>query len=110
IDNGGSKMPATTWLELCKGAEEMQEFERALVEYQELTKAYPTERQSLTAQLSAARLCLKKLNRPKDALAIYQAAAASPVPHLDWETLIQAGIKEAKTALSSGNAIAAGAQ
>jgi len=110
IDNGGGKMPATTWLELCKGAEEMQEFDRALLEYQELAKAYPAERPSLTAQLSAARLCLKKLNRPKDALAIYQAAAASPIPHLDWETLIQAGIKEAKAALSSGNALAAGAQ
>jgi hypothetical protein len=110
VDNGGGKMPATTWLELCKGAEEMQEFERALSEYQELAKAYPADRQSLTAQLSSARLCLKKLNRPKDALAIYQAAAASPVPHLDWEALIQAGIKEAKSALSAGNAIAAGAQ
>jgi membrane associated rhomboid family serine protease len=109
IDNGG-KMPATTWLELCKGAEEMQEFERAFSEYEELAKAYPTERQSLTAQLSAARLCLKKLNRPTDALTIYQAAAASPVPHLDWEQIIQSGIKEAKAALSSGNAIAAGAQ
>ena len=110
IDSGGGKLPATTWLELCKGAEEMQEFERAFSEYEELAKAYPTERQSLTAQLSAARLCLKKLNRPKEALAIYQAAAASPVPHLDWEQIIQSGIKEAKAALSSGNAIAAGAQ
>ena len=109
VDNGGAKMPAMTWLELCKGAEEMQEFERAFSEYQELAKAYPAERQSLTAQLSAARLCLKKLNRPKDALAIYQAAAASPIPHLDWETLIQAGIKEAKAALASPNAMTAGA-
>ena len=110
IDNGGGKMPATTWLELCKGAEEMQEFERAFSEYEELARAYPAERQSLTAQLSAARLCLKKLNRPKGALAIYQAAAASPVPHLDWEQIIQSGIKEAKAALGSGSAIAAGAQ
>lgn len=109
IDSGGGKMPATTWLELCKGAEEMQEFERAFSEYAELAKAYPTERQSLTAQLSAARLCLKKLNRPKDALAIYQAAAASPVPHLDWEQIIQSGMKEAKAALVPG-AVAAGAQ
>jgi membrane associated rhomboid family serine protease len=109
LDNGGCKMPATTWLELCKGAEQMQEFDRALAEYQELAKAYPTDRQSLTAQLSAARLCLKKLNRPQDALAIYQAAAASPIPHLDWDTLIQAGIKEAKAALASPNAMTAGA-
>jgi membrane associated rhomboid family serine protease len=110
IDSGGSKMPASTWLELCKGAEELQEFDRALAEYQTLAQSYPGERQALTAQLSAARICLKRLNRPKDALALYQTAAASPIPHLDWEQHIQAGIKEAKAALSSGNAIAAGAQ
>jgi tetratricopeptide (TPR) repeat protein len=110
IDGGGSKMPPATWLELCKGAEELQEFDRALSEYQTLAQSYPTERQALTAQLSAARLCLKRLNRPKDALALYQTAAASPIPHLDWEQHIQAGIKEAKAAMSAGNAIAAGAQ
>jgi membrane associated rhomboid family serine protease len=109
IDYGGGKMPVTTWLELCKGAEELQQFDRALSEYISLAKAYPTERQSLTAQLSAARLCLKKLNRAQDALAIYQAASSSPVPHLDWEQIIQSGIKEAKAALASGNAAAAGA-
>jgi membrane associated rhomboid family serine protease len=108
IDSGGSKMPAATWLELCKGAEEMQEFDRAFTEYQKLAKAYTGERQALTAQLSAARLCLKRLNRPQDALALYQTAATSPIPHLDWEQHIQAGIKEAKAAML-GNAAAAGA-
>jgi membrane associated rhomboid family serine protease len=108
VDAGG-KMPASTWLELCKGAEEKQEFERALGEYQQLAAAYPTDRQALTAQLSAARLCLKKLNRPQDALALYQKAAASPIPHLDWEQHIQSGIKEAKIAISGGSAAAAGA-
>jgi len=103
-------MPVTTWLELCKGAEELQEFDRALTEYISLAKAYPAERQSLTAQLSAARLCLKKLNRPQDAMAIYQAASASPIPHLDWDQIIQSGIKEAKASLASGNAAAASAQ
>ena len=110
VNSGGSKMPAASWLELCKGAEEIQDFERAFTEYQQLAQAYPAERQSLTAQLSAARLCLKRLKRPQDALALYQAAAASPVPHLDWEQHIQAGIKDAKAAMSSGDAIAAGAQ
>jgi membrane associated rhomboid family serine protease len=110
VDAGGGKMPAATWLELCKGAEEKQEFERAFTEYQQLAQAYPAERQALTAQLSAARLCLKRLNRPQDALALYQAAATSPIPHLDWEQHIQSGIKEAKAAMSSGNAAAAAAQ
>ncbi|HXJ90638.1 MAG TPA: rhomboid family intramembrane serine protease [Candidatus Binatia bacterium] len=108
LDNGGSKMPATTWLELCKGAEELQEFDRAFQEYGDLAKSYPTERQSLTAQLSAARLCLKKLNRPQEALEIYQAASASPIPHLDWDQIIQSGIKEAKAAMGGGRAAAAG--
>ena len=110
VDSGGSKMPAVTWLELCKGAEEVQDFERAFTEYQHLAQTYSAERQALTAQLSAARLCLKRLNRPQEALAIYHAAAASPIPHLDWEQHIQAGIKDAKAAMASGNAIAAGAQ
>jgi membrane associated rhomboid family serine protease len=110
VDSGGSKLPAPTWLELCKGAEELQEFERAFTEYQHLAQSYPADRQALTAQLSAARLCLKRLNRPQDALALYQAAAASPIPHLDWEQHIQAGIKDAKAAMSAGNAIAARAQ
>jgi hypothetical protein len=88
----------------------MQDFERAFTEYQNLAKACPADRQALTAQLSAARLCLKRLNRPQDALAIYQAAAASPIPHLDWEQHIQAGIKDAKAALASGKANAARAQ
>ena len=39
--DGGGKMPAATWLELCKGAEEMQEFDRALAEYQQLAQSYP---------------------------------------------------------------------
>src|SRR6202163_3473908 len=110
VDSGGSKMPAATWLELCQGAEEMQDFERAFTEYQHLAQAYPADRQALTSQLSAARLCLKRLNRAQDALALYQTAAASPIPHLDWEQHIQAGIRDAKAALASGKAIAAGAQ
>ncbi len=110
VDGGGGKMPASTWLELCKGAEEMQEFDRALSEYLELAKAYPAERQSLTAQLSAARLCMKKLNRPQDALSIYETAAKSPIPHLDWDQIIQAGIKEARAASRAGNAVPARAQ
>jgi hypothetical protein len=49
------------------------------------------------------------LNRPQDALALYQTAAASPIPHLDWEQHIQSGIKDAQAAMASKNAMAAGA-
>lgn len=110
VDSGGGKLPPDLWLELCKGAESLEEFDRALAEYLQLAESYPTERQALTAQLSAARLCLKKLNRPHDALILYQTAAASPIPHLDWEAIIQTGIKEAKAAIAGAKAAAAGAQ
>lgn len=109
VNAGGGHVPVAIWLELCKAAEEKQDFERAFTEYQQLAAVYPAERQALTAQLSAARLCLKRLNRPQDALALYQKAAASPIPHLDWEQHIQSGIKEAKNALSGGTAMGAGA-
>ena len=100
INTGGNRMPAATWLDLCRVAEGKQDFERAAAEYAHLAEAWPSERPSLLALLSAGRLCLKKLNRPSDALRYYKAAAASPVPHLDWQTNIEAGIRDAEKALS----------
>jgi hypothetical protein len=91
-------MPAATWLELCRIAEGHQDYDRAVMEYERLAKAYPAEKQALLALLSAGRLALKKLNRPSHALLYYQAAKASRVPHLDWETNIQAGIQDAEKA------------
>ncbi len=96
LNAGGDRMPAPTWLELCRIAEGRQDFERAVAEYARLAETFPSERQSLLALLSAGRLSLKKLNRPADALRFYKAAADSRVPHLDWETNIQAGLKEAE--------------
>src|SRR2546425_8029969 len=98
---GGDRMPAPTWLELCRIVEGQQNYERAVAEYEQLAEAYPKERQSLLVLLSAGRLSLKKLNRPSDALRFYKAAAASSVPHLDWESNIQAGIQDAEKALNT---------
>jgi membrane associated rhomboid family serine protease len=95
---GGDRMPAATWLELCRIAEGHQNYQGAVTEYEHLAKTYPTERQSLLALLSAGRLSLKKLNRPADALRFYKAAAASTVPHLDWDSNILAGIQDAEKA------------
>jgi hypothetical protein len=50
--------------------------------------------------MAAGRLSLKKLNRPSEALRFYQAAARSQVPHLDWDSNIQAGLQEAQKALA----------
>src|SRR5579864_5081506 len=99
LNSGGERMPASTWLELCRAAEGQQRLERAAAEYDKLAKTYPSEKQSLLALMAAGRLSLK-LNQPSAALRFYQAAMASPVPHLDWETNIQGGIREAEKALA----------
>ncbi len=91
-----SKLPAATWLGLCRAAEGQEHYERALSEYQKLIAAYPAERAALEAQLGAAKLCLKRLNRAQDAVQFYQAAARSPIPHLDLEPAINAGLRDAQ--------------
>ncbi len=93
-------MPPAIWLELCRVAEERNDLKRALSEYENLAAAHPAERQGLVAQLGAARIMLKRLDHPRDALKLYEAASASAVPHLDLERDIESGIREAKTALS----------
>ena len=101
INSGGEKMPVNVLLALCKGAESLQKFELALAEYQQLTQKYPGTRQALTARLNAARICLKELDRPQDALDNYQAAAAFTIIDMDLESTIQNGIEEAKAAIST---------
>jgi membrane associated rhomboid family serine protease len=107
LASGGANMPAATWLDLCRAAEEQQAYDRALNEYDKLIATYPKERQSLMAQIAAARLCMQRLNRPQDALEYYAAAQASPIPHLDLEMNIEAGIREAKKVIAGGSAVAA---
>jgi tetratricopeptide (TPR) repeat protein len=97
---GGGNMPPAAWLEICRVAEERKDYQRALTEYQELFAAHPFERQGLMAQVAAARISLKRLNRPDEALRLYRAASASAIPHLDLEQDIEAGIREAKGALT----------
>ena len=104
---GGERLPAPLWLELCRFLEGQQNFDRAVSEYEKLAQAYPTEKQALLSLISAGRLALKQLGRPVDALRYYQAAAASVVPHADWETNIQNGIQAAKSALA-GSAVPTG--
>jgi tetratricopeptide (TPR) repeat protein len=100
MNMGGEHLPAQTWLEMGRLAETQEKYERAVKEYENLAKAYPVEKQSLLALLFAGRLTLKKLNRPSDGLTFYQAAAASIVPHAEWESNIQNGIRDAQKAMS----------
>ena len=96
---GGDQLPASVWLDMARLLETKQNFERAVTEYEQLAHAHVQEKQSILALLGAGRIYLRKLSRPEDALRNYKAADASPVPHLDWEANIQAGIKEAERAL-----------
>jgi len=106
--SGGREIPAALWLDLARAIETRGDFERAVQEYRKLSGAYPTARQSLVAQINAARVCLSKLGRAQEALNLYEAAAKSPVPHLDLEQTIEQGKREAMHALShSGEAAAA---
>ena len=102
LNSGGQNMPAAIWLDLGRAAEERQEYDRALTEYEKLIAAYPKERQALMAQIAAGKVCMQRLNRPQDALKFLEAAKASPIPHLDWEMNIEAGIRDAKKAMGAG--------
>jgi tetratricopeptide (TPR) repeat protein len=97
----GGNLPAAPWLELIRHLENQQNFDRAVTECDRLANAYPQERPSLLALLTAGRLSLKKLNHPDEALRFYKMADASPVPHLDWESNIRAGITDAELVLGS---------
>jgi membrane associated rhomboid family serine protease len=109
LNAGGESIPPDLWLDLCRVPEQQQDFERAVSEYDKLAAAYPSERQSVLAQLCAARICLNRLNRPVDALKFYEAAKTSAVPHLDLELDIQSGIRAAKDVLAQVKALSAGA-
>ena len=97
---GGEHLPAPLWLEFGRLAESQEDFSRAVSEYEGLAKACPAEKQAVLALLSAGRLSLKKLNAPDNALRFYKAAAASTVPHAEWDTNIQKGIQEAQKVLA----------
>jgi tetratricopeptide (TPR) repeat protein len=98
---GGQKLPASLWLEYCRQLETQPDVSRAAEEYLELAKAYPAEKQGLLAQMAAGRIFLKRLDRPADALRLYEAAQASAIPHESWQATIDKGIAEANKALQA---------
>ena len=95
VHAGGAKMPAASWLELCRHAENIQQWERAAGEYEKLAEAWPQDRNSLLALISAGRIQLKQLGQPQRALRLYIAAQNSPVPHQDWNDTIRRGVDAA---------------
>ncbi len=98
---GGEKLPASLWLEFCRQMETQPDVSRAADEYLELAQAYPAEKQGLLAQMATGRIYLKRLNRPADALRLYEAAQASSIPHADWQATIDRGIAEARKVMQA---------
>jgi membrane associated rhomboid family serine protease len=102
---GGEHLPAAIWLDLCRLIEDQQDLQRAVCEYEALAAACSNEKQALLANMAAGRIYLKRLSEPQRALKFYQAAAASPIPHLDWEPTITSGTEQAQKALGLSPAI-----
>ena len=96
---GGETLAPSLWLEFCRFLETQPDISRAVEEYLELAKTCPADKQGLLAQMAAGRIYLKRMNRPADALRMYEAAEASAIPHADWQTTIDRGIAESKKAL-----------
>ncbi len=105
VNGGGKDMHPAVWLDIGRLAEDTQRFERALSEYEKLIATFPNAREALMAQIRAGRICLKQLVQPRKALIFYESAFASPVPHLDLEPTISAGIRECKAALPLAGAV-----
>jgi membrane associated rhomboid family serine protease len=99
LNCGGERPPAPIWLEMCRYLENQDHPDLAVTQYELLASSYPNEKQSLLALLSAGRLCLRKLQRPADALRFYRSAQGSPITHSEWDSNIQAGINTAQSAL-----------
>jgi len=109
LNAGGESISPSVWLKLGRVAEERKDYERAIAEYERLAVAHASKREAILATISAARLCLQRLNRPHDALRLYKDASASTVPHLDLKQDIDLGIRETRNALSHSRPLSAGA-
>lgn len=92
---GGDKIAAADWVPLCRYLESKENWERAAVEYEKFAHAYPSDKLAVYSLVAAARLNLKKLERRDEAARLYREAAASPVPHLDWDDAIRRGLADA---------------
>jgi membrane associated rhomboid family serine protease len=100
----GRKLPAPDWLALAAAHDLAGDSERALYEYENVSQTYKGTRDAVLAQTRAGKICAQKLNRPKDAVKYYTAAAASTVPHADLEVEIQVGLAAANKALGKAPA------
>jgi membrane associated rhomboid family serine protease len=97
---GGEKPHKAIWMELCRYLENEKNWDRAAREFEKLAKAYPQDRLSVPALVSAARLQQKQLYNSVEALRLYRAAEASSAPHLDSDSAaIRAGLQQLQNTL-----------
>ena len=75
--------------------------ERALAEYQDLAQAWPDERPSVLALISAGRIQMQQYGRREEAKILYTAAQNSQVPHSDWDEVIRKGLDKANGVATS---------
>jgi membrane associated rhomboid family serine protease len=92
---GGRNMPAATWFQMVRFADNQGNWERAVTEYEEFAQTWPDERSSVLAMISAGRIHLQQFGRPEEATRLYTAAQNSPVPHGEWDDVIRKGLEKA---------------
>ncbi len=95
VNAGGEKIDAGDWVQLCRWLETKENWECAAAEYEKFARAYPSDKFSVYSLVAAARMHLKKLNNKSEAARLYRDAAASQVPHLDWDDAIKRGLADA---------------
>ena len=93
LEAGGRKMPAATWFQLARFAENQGDWERAITEYEEFAKSWPDERTAVLALISAGRIQLQQFGRRDEAKRLYTAAQNSRAPHADWNDVICRGLE-----------------
>jgi membrane associated rhomboid family serine protease len=93
---GGGPAEPTMWLELCRYLEREKSWSTAVEECERLATTYPRDARGFTAMLMAARMSLEKLNDPKQAKRLYQAAQKCEAKDLAMESLIDEGLKRCK--------------
>lgn len=94
LNLGGEKLSRGVWLELCRHMERQQQWHHAASEYERFAEKNASARAAVPALVSAAWLCMAKLNRMDEAERLFRIAGASLVPHLAQEKAIKEGLSQ----------------
>ncbi len=90
------EVPAPLRLRLARHLEKQNLLDRAAQEYCNIYSSSQPNATSFQALLAHANLTLR-VGRKQEALQLFTIAQNSPVPHLDWETTITHGLKQAQS-------------